>query len=49
MCDWTTCILLLIDFQIFQLVLKARDNAEIVLLLFIDLFVWLLAVINSHK
>ena len=47
--DLTTILLLLIDFQIYQMVLKARDNSELIMLVLVDLFVWLLAVINSHK
>ena len=47
--DLITILLVLVDFQIYQMVLKARDHSELAMLVLVDLFIWLLAVINSHK
>ena len=47
--DLITILLVFVDFQIYQMVLKARDHSEIAMLALVDLFIWLLAVINSHK
>ena len=49
MADIITILLVLLDFQLYKMVLRARDLREVVMLAFIDIFIWLLAVINSHK
>ena len=49
MCDYTTIILLLLDFQIYKMVMRAEENSEIIMLGIIDLFIWTLAIISSHK
>ena len=47
--DLTTIILILLDFQIYKMVMRAEENSEIIMLAIIDLFVWVLAIISSHK
>ena len=47
--DLITILLVLLDFQLYLMVMRARDRREIVMLALVDIFVWLLAVINSHK
>ena len=49
MCDYTTIILILLDFQIYKMVMRAEENSEIIMLGIIDLFIWTLAIISSHK
>ena len=47
--DLTTILLILLDFQIYKMVMRAEENSEIIMLAFIDMFVWVLAIISSHK
>ena len=47
--DLITILLVLLDFQVYKMVMRARDNSEIAMLAVIDIFIWLLAVIESHK
>ena len=47
--DLTTIFLILLDFQIYKMVMRAEENSEIIMLAFIDMFIWVLAIISSHK
>ena len=47
--DLITILLVLLDFQLYKMVMRARDNGEIIMLALADLFIWLLAVIHSQK
>ena len=47
--DLITILLVLLDFQLYLMVMRARDRSEIAMLALVDIFIWLLAVINSHK
>lgn len=47
--DLITILLVLLDFQVYKMVMRARDNSEIAMLAVIDIFIWLLAIIESHK
>ena len=47
--DLITILLVLLDFQLYKMVMRARDNSEIIMLALVDLFIWLLAVIHSQK
>ena len=47
--DFTTIFLILLDFQIYKMVMRAEENSEIIMLAFIDMFIWVLAIIESHK
>ena len=47
--DLITVLLILVDFQLYLMVRRARDHREIMMLALVDIFVWLLAVIHSHK
>ena len=49
MVDIIILLLVFLDFQLFKMVLRARDLREVVILAFIDIIIWLLAVINIHK
>ena len=44
-----TVLLILVDFQLYLMVRRARDSREIMMLALVDIFVWILAVIHSHK
>ena len=47
--DIVTCLLLLLDFQLYMMAMQARNNSEIILLAFIDIFIWTIAVLGNHK
>ena len=47
--DLITILLILIDFELYKMVMTARDNGEIIMLTLVDLFVWFLAVKHSNK
>ena len=47
--DLITILLVLLDVQLYKMVMRARDHSEIVMLALVDLFIWFLAVIHSHK
>ena len=47
--DLITILLVLLDFQLYKMVMRARDLSEIVMLALVDIFIWFLAVIHSHK
>ena len=45
--DLITILLVLLDFQVYKMVMRARDNSEIAMLAVIDIFIWLLAIIGA--
>ena len=47
--DLMTILLILLDFQVYKMVMRAEENFEIIMLAVIDIFIWVLAIIESHK
>ena len=47
--DLITVLLILVDFQLYLMVRRARESREIMMLALVDIFVWILAVIHSNK
>ena len=47
--DLITVLLILVDFQLYLMVRRAREPRVIMMLALVDIFVWILAVIHSNK
>ena len=47
--DLITVLLILVDFQLYLMVRRARESREIMMLALVDIFVWILAVIHSFS